>query len=35
LGLGIIESLLNASNGSLENRVVDKGALFIISFPLD
>ncbi|HIP93999.1 MAG TPA: HAMP domain-containing histidine kinase [Leucothrix sp.] len=35
LGLGIIESILNASNGSIENKEIEKGALFIISFPLN
>ncbi len=34
LGLGIIESILAASNGSIENREIEEGALFIISLPL-
>lgn len=35
LGLGIIESILDASNGSIESKSVEQGALFIISFPLN
>ena len=34
LGLGIIESILKAVNGSIKSDSVDKGALFVVSFPL-
>jgi signal transduction histidine kinase len=32
LGLGIIESILKASNGKIENKAVIEGALFVITF---
>lgn len=35
LGLGIIESILLSSNGNIKSKVVEEGALFIISFPLN
>lgn len=31
LGLGIIESILKASNGTIENKMAEKGALFVVS----
>lgn len=34
LGLGIIESLLKASGGSIENKAVDIGALFIVTLEI-
>ncbi len=35
LGLGIIESILKASNGSIKNITVEKGALFVLSLGLE
>ena len=35
LGLGIIESILKASNGTIRNITVEKGALFVISLRLE
>jgi len=35
LGLGIIESILKASNGTIDNISVEKGALFVLSLGLE
>ncbi len=35
LGLGIIESILKASNGTIKNISVEKGALFVLSLGLE
>ncbi len=35
LGLGIIESILKASNGTIKNITVEKGALFVLSLGLE
>ena len=35
LGLGIIESILKASNGTIESITVEKGALFVLSLGLE
>jgi signal transduction histidine kinase len=35
LGLGIIESIMKASNGTIENISVEKGALFVLSLRLE